>query len=567
MSKQNAAQPQPKQSKPNMRRRVRKQNKKPKRVMAPGPLELRTQVHQQQRNVPTKALSAHVAALAPRRSGVSVLLKQMMDPTHSPLVRIPMDGSSWESVGTAVAKNFYAADYDFFLQPATDFSNLVALTRSRTLLPLLSDDTYQIIITLRDVIVPMIILTTRALSSGAIPEVTFGTVPQTRINDVDSSTADVVFGSIYTSGEPIKLVLSDWEFFSGPSGGSAEYLKRIPVGLNSLPGSLFWVDAGPSTENASALVTLEVDCLSAASQTNALVGMGFAAWRVYGDKDEIQEVEAKFTAVATTTSIKATLAINVSGYFKLGIIPYSMDVAAGFEFAWQTLTVAFRAKYATNHYTLESYDKFKDVVEAMRVSGQSLLLTNVAPEISLQGTVISMAIPQVKPWYEITSDLKGTVFEANASLYDRRSWAKGLYYFNRPNGSGESYSLVRSYVDFDGYRHPNFRPFENNGNVITAIKRPSTAVAGSGSPANISIMLTRAFEFTTMTQMFDVRVANNNPSEYEAFIAAVVKAKQFHDNPFHWSDIGSFIAKAADAVTKYAPYVVKGANAAKQIFG
>lgn len=476
---------------------------------------------------------------------VNCLLRQCLDPTNATLTRLQTLGSSLQSVGTALAKNFWAQTVDFSLFPTVQLSRI---TYKGLVSPLFQTDNYQAFFLLRDPVVSHIIPTVRPLVAGAVPDCVYSALSVTTVNK-GSGTGQINLGT--GSRVAIPLDFQDATWVSGPKA----YGEFIVSARNALSGSAFWIDAGLAAENASATVVLTFT--EPANLTTSV--LHFTATRLLADDAEEEVAAIIDHSLSQPHSISLTL--QESGYYKFGIFMTNVGLSAVISDV--KITITQRASYASVHYVQESYLN-RSTVEGVRVLGASMLLSNICPEISKQGEIYAAVSPDSIPWFSYLGDMDKHVFRRSATGRAQFAWATGLYAIAKPQNR-DSLELTDSAFSVDGVSLSAFRPFRDLGTVCALVERPAVSVAGSGSPAVTNLMVTRAIEFTTESQMYDTRPATMSTEAYEEFITALRSADCFYENPFHWSDIGNFIRRAANAVMTYGPYVLRGAEVAAAV--
>lgn len=460
---------------------------------------------------------------------VRALLYQTMDPTHSGLYRLPMDGSSFQSIGTAVAKNYKAYRLDFSLPVLTTHDAVLPAHTSGNKRNLLSDTTYYPVVVTRDPVVAFIdIIANNDGTEDPAPETA---VYSTELVVLESS-ADGLY-AFNGNGSTGFLNFGDLEWTSGHN----KYGKLIPTGTMALGSSLVWIDAGAAAASASATLRLAITSITGKADK-------LHVWLHRVVNDTIRTGVEYFTVTeqGETGQYLAEVAIQECGYYQVQVTLLA-DIGCNF----QTLTLMQRANVITRHHTLDAHETASNQIDELRVLGQSILLSNTTASVNLQGSVFAAMMMSTMPWYDYVADMETHIFDAAADLRYQGQWAKGFYGFVKPHSKG-NLDLQPTYFPVEELRFSAFRPFVNLGSFIALVTRADSAVAGTSSANSVTLMATRTFEFTTNSQMFALETSKFPTSVYEEYAEALRKATPFHENPLHWSDITSFIKRAANWV-------------------
>lgn len=494
---------------------------------------------------PTRRVNQYTRTLTLNMErSVRDLVYQTMDPTNADMYRLPTDGSSFQSVGTALSKNYKAFHLDFSLPFLTSQDGILPFHGGAHVRNYISDTSYYPVVVLRDPVVSFI---------DVIANNDGGAVPAVQVAIYTSKTVMALAGGngtyeFYGNGATTWLYFNDFEFASGHT----HYGEYIVTGTMALGGSLVWVDAGTAAAGASATLKLLFDSVTGKSSK-------FIVWlyRVLNDNNRVGLEYFTVTEDGATGHYTAEVAIEECGYYQIG---FTITDNCGVNFGEMALTQ--RANCITRHHVTDAYDTAADQVEELRVLGQSILLSNVTAQVNLQGTVYAVNMVQEHPWYEYLADMDKMILSSNLGLRYQGHWDKGFYGYVKPNRPG-AMELVSTYIPIDDVRFSAFRPFRNLGSFVALVTRATSPVAGSGSPNSVTLMATRIIEFTTSSQMYAVQPVTAPVQAYEGYVNAMRDAEMFFENPLHFKDIAAFAKRAASAVGSFALHTLLPAMAAK----
>jgi len=306
-------------------------------------------------------------------------------------------------------------------------------------------------------------------------------------------------------------------------------------------GSLYLCRIGPAdqhrgfllSQNDIASITLNASLLPAGATLNIIVKRLNAG--VWTPVAEFSQTSMSPNAFSYTATITGYYALSFS-YILAGSLvgPFSGNIMINTGASTGSTVWAQRA--------LPFYDESYAFVDAIRMTGVSLMYTNTTAPIARQGEIVSLQVPRGSAWLQFVSF--GTVSTDKKSV--TREIINGNYCFLKPGSTSDldmkiyelpSEDLVNAFEDnvFDAYPQSDFLVTVASANSIAA---PQTAYLTFGF----------ALEYTTLSQWIEVRNGTLCDSEIKAALELISSMPQHHENDFHWDDIWSWIKDTASSV-------------------
>lgn len=196
----------------------------------------------------------------------------------------------------------------------------------------------------------------------------------------------------------------------------------------------------------------------------------------------------------------------------------------------------------------------------IRTAGASLMTSPLAPLLTATGRIVGyQSVP-----FSFVGEFQNFDEIAVQSDSSIMPYLKGMYAFHKPAGPQET-ELCRVIVDevvstgavFEAANAPIMNP---SGWLYQAVSVPFS----SGTAPSDTVYITTNFgvEFMTTNQWYPLSVPRFTTSEYAAAMRMLAALPQFHDNPFHFSDIINFLRKGMSIFSKVAPPIAAGLSLA-----
>lgn len=210
---------------------------------------------------------------------------------------------------------------------------------------------------------------------------------------------------------------------------------------------------------------------------------------------------------------------------------------------------------------LQDLDVKASAINGIRVTGASVLITNTSPLFQKSGIV---TITQFEPGYSFT-DLMVNDASAQYKLASDINgktlpWETGAYGFLKP-ASAVDLSMRHPFVVTTGgvMRDCTFELLPDSGFVAAVVTFPPGSAPFTGYPTGL-MMLTvcHAVEFSSYDTWFASEIGTVSVQAYELALEMLKAVPQFHENPFHFSDIWNVLKKIAAEVLEVGPEIAMG---------
>jgi len=233
-------------------------------------------------------------------------------------------------------------------------------------------------------------------------------------------------------------------------------------------------------------------------------------------------------------------------------------------------TSATTAQGAFSIQVMPDFLHHSDEIRSMRSLAVSALLTVDAPELSRGGRVSARQLPEHDMWwlyrgddsFRVGSTSGGVVFPGET----------GVYGFLKPT-SEDDFRLFDPYIGAvlestgaapaDSSVTPSYHwnPISPPGGwlMLSATGVTSTITVDPTPPftsAQAHLTLSWSMEYTTNSTWFMTTHASVSAREWSNAFAIIKDMPQFHENPFHFSDITNWLKGAAKTVWNYAPRIL-----------
>jgi len=202
------------------------------------------------------------------------------------------------------------------------------------------------------------------------------------------------------------------------------------------------------------------------------------------------------------------------------------------------------------HRSIVDLDLQGETISTIRIMGVSLMYSNTTAEIYKSGTVALAQVPKPNMWDNYLSLTKITKVSGNASM----NASTGAFGFIKPN-------------DYPDFEMLNFINFDQTG-VLTSFEYDvvpkhsfivlfiANVAETTGSQQSGRWTISHSLEYLTNNQWIEKKTPRGSKELYEEALSAVKLIPQFHENPFHLSDILGVAKKIANTVLKYGPGVM-----------
>lgn len=221
----------------------------------------------------------------------------------------------------------------------------------------------------------------------------------------------------------------------------------------------------------------------------------------------------------------------------------------------------FVGDYIWGHFGLPFNLHNLPSVDAVRINAVSLMYTNEAAPINKQGKIAGCQLPRGRHWQDFIN------YDSVSNLSDSASLTaeNGMYGFLKPTQPEDF-----NFKDFDslttlGVSTMYYRLSPDSDFLVLAAS--ITTVAGQDG----YFTPVWALEFRTVDQWRETRRSNLGPDDTALALGMLARMPQWHENPFHLSDITDWLKDRASDLYNYVksnlPGVVNTATTVAKIGG
>ena len=498
-----------------------------------------------------KAIFKHTRG-AGRRSEVTALLEQTMDPISARLVRMVLPGEV-TTLGTAVARTSTQSSVEWYSTP-DGWNQPNYLSNDGTYTVLMNNPTAYYATLLRDPVVRAIVRHDRkAAEPNPVYEFEFGFGYERYAFTTDLQRAT-----------PVNLPISGMV----PYAGAQVYGDWMPSGTHD-GRRVIWLDASFNLSPFTG-TNIKMYLHVANDAENFEDRLRLTVYREHqqGRNVDYSQVFTYENDASQPYNFFLTITLTSSAYysFELEMVGNSGDTETAQITSLSMFYESNLISYA-RHIPTAGVNNKRETLFAARTLGASLLLSNTDPVVKRGGTVTLAQTSTLTPWYRFWSndELLDTV---NVQAKDVLSWDNGAYVYVKPQGS-DPYQLKQMFTcndcsnDKDHRPMPMFTPFGDSGQVIVRINPPNSGEENGIS--SLRLVTASALEFTTNDQFFNVIVSSLDATAHDEFIAALRLMPQFYDNPIHLAAIAALIKTAANTVVEWGPRVRSGIQFAERV--
>jgi hypothetical protein len=197
----------------------------------------------------------------------------------------------------------------------------------------------------------------------------------------------------------------------------------------------------------------------------------------------------------------------------------------------------------------------------IRLTGVSILATNVSAELYQSGDVLTTQIPAGAPWDDWI--YPGSNFYAKATTnlprerWDVHKWQRGAYSWLKPNDIQEN--LFHSPMQMDRSQTTGFltaltfSPYTTSDYLLTYVRSSSAA----GTPSVLGrFCLSYSLQYSSLTVALSGEYSSLTTASLQQILDHLRMQPQFFENPLHFAAILSIIARIASAVARAVPTII-----------
>jgi hypothetical protein len=364
--------------------------------------------------------------------------------------------------------------------------------------------------------------------------------PTTTVNYEYRTTLDA---TVFYSTQLAPLSFGRLGWFSGqkPHG---DFL--YPGKLSSAPRTYAWVDA------KGAIVIQN--------------GSGIALYAVpYYYRSDGQISKGALNAIAVGASASFTVGVDDG---------QNIGCYVGFDLSLQTGTASKLAEVQIivnsqnqagiwwGHRSLPWIDSNISSIDAIKIYGASLMLTNEASPLNRQGKLAAAQITEGRDWRQFTD------YDSLTEIKDSyiNSIVNGYYGFLKPTQPRDYDFRDQTYTTYTGAVSQGWFMLDNPSDFLACV---GVVTDVNGRDAYITTSV--ACEYRTEDQFRDVRKPTAPWEVVNQAMAMICGAPQHHENPFHISDIFDWIGEQFSGlwrgVKQAYPMVMDGLNTAIKVGG
>lgn len=250
----------------------------------------------------------------------------------------------------------------------------------------------------------------------------------------------------------------------------------------------------------------------------------------------------------TSTGSTLSLTLSVSGYYSFAI---QLSAVANID-----LTCAMSCNSdVMAHKPMPSLMEKQSVLQTVRTNAASLMLSCEASHLNAAGKVVGCQIPAGLEWQAIAFD--DDPFSTVGLFGNSKTLIlqNGIYGFLKPT-SAEDFLMKEPFTISNGNvigATYNLLPEHDYLLVIATTPQTSDDIFPGGATYTTACW---SVEFRTNDVWFVSMPATIKSSVYARDVEALRDVEQWHENPFHFSDIFNFLKGAGRAALKYSPSVL-----------
>jgi len=238
------------------------------------------------------------------------------------------------------------------------------------------------------------------------------------------------------------------------------------------------------------------------------------------------------------------------------------------------------------------FDKLGNI-QRVRMIGAALMVTPDVQELARGGFVVTLQLPEHQlPEAYVVNSARSSSYSNEISTtrldnwftpdgIDSRDFSLGVYAFHKPvtKSSFKMTALTNFAQNITASTSINAGPYMGStslfspfyapdGWLLTAVSTPQPALNSGGASYYPGALAHFTYSFSVEFETIDIWFNAIQPTmmttaELERFFQLMITVPQFHENPFHFSDLVKWLKGAVGTVRKFAPGIL-GAVAAVQ---
>ena len=180
-------------------------------------------------------------------------------------------------------------------------------------------------------------------------------------------------------------------------------------------------------------------------------------------------------------------------------------------------------------------------VDAVRLTGVSLMYTNTASPLNHQGQIVGLQVPKGTSWLQYTSF--SDVSEDKKSV--TRDIVEGCYGFLKPTSEDDFKMCI--------YEVPGDTTIGTDEDIVFSLYPDSDYLAVIAS-VNVTagqtgyLTVAASLEYTTLNQWISVKQGQLSDVELKESLEVFSRIPQWHTNALHWDDIWDWVKSTAKDV-------------------
>jgi hypothetical protein len=255
---------------------------------------------------------------------------------------------------------------------------------------------------------------------------------------------------------------------------------------------------------------------------------------------------ANFALVAANVASVVTCTAPANGYYALQISNISNANIAltinGGGYIGNT-----QGKWC--HQTMRDFNTNSGAVGALRITGCSALVTNVAPIQGRGGLITAVQTPSNVHWTS-QAGLSFDTITQQADAAGQMDAATGIYGFLKPSRPTDF--ELKNFTDVqNGTLIRSFPPLTSDRDYLTIWIAIAPPGAGQVNTQAMELIVNVDGEYTTQDTWRELEVGTVPEAVYREALSHVETVKQFHENPLHLRDLWSKAGNFLRGVTKY----------------
>jgi len=251
---------------------------------------------------------------------------------------------------------------------------------------------------------------------------------------------------------------------------------------------------------------------------------------------------------AGTTEMDLTPTKN--GYY---VIEFLCPTAPGFVLQVQGMSLYGNGNACFAHNMVQDLVTELYNVKTVRIVGQSLTYTNSSPVIDKGGKCAMFQLNGGEDWLDFAEGGYEKIASANGS--GRMTTENGMYGFLKPSSASDF--EMRSCAGFTQTGSLEIVYFDlDKPTQMLVFASEITQEDGRDAYFTFSTSL----EFRTQNQWFEQLDSETNAELFEKSMALIRDLKQYHENPFHLSDLAQGAKSAIKKVLQYGPAILQLAS-------